>query len=163
MKTSFNKRGRQQDASDPTGAPAHAWPPCHRSGFTLIELMVVCVILGILAATIIPQFIGTTYNAKVAAAKSDIAELQSGVERFYINMDRYPTSEEGLEVLIQPPPDAGNQWHGPYIQRLRKDPWGNPYQYLSPGVHNPSSFDIWSMGADGVDGGTGKNKDIGNW
>lgn len=132
-------------------------------GFTLIELMVVVVILGILAATIIPQFIGTTHDAKVSAAKSDIAELQSAVERFYINLDRYPTTEEGLEVLVQPPAEAGNKWHGPYIQRLRMDPWGNSYKYLCPGTHNVSSYDIWSRSAGGVDGGTGNGTDIGNW
>ena len=122
--------------------------------------MVVVVILGILAATIIPQFIGTTHDAKVSAAKSDIAELQSAVERFYINMDRYPTTDEKLEVLIQPPADAANKWHGPYVQRLRMDPWGNPYQYVCPGIHNPSSYDIWSKGPAS---GTGKGVEIGNW
>jgi len=135
--------------------------------FTLIEIMVVVIILGILAATIIPQFIGTTQDAKISAAKSQVAELESAVERFYIHMDRYPTAEEGLKVLVDPPAGAetgaDQKWRGPYIKQLRNDPWGNPYQYAFPGTHHPTSFDIWSRGADGADGGEGPNADIGNW
>ncbi|HEX5399884.1 MAG TPA: type II secretion system major pseudopilin GspG [Verrucomicrobiae bacterium] len=133
------------------------------AAFTLVELMVVVVILSILAVTILPKFIGTTYDAKVSTAKSNVAELQSAVERFYIHMDRYPTTQEGLEVLIHAPADNATSWRGPYIERLRQDPWGNAYQYLYPGTHNPNSYDIWSRGADGVDGGTDKGADIGNW
>ena len=133
------------------------------AAFTLVELMVVVVILSILAVTILPKFIGTTYDAKVSTAKSNVAELQSAVERFYIHMDRYPTTQEGLEVLIQAPADNAANWRGPYIERLRPDPWGNAYQYVFPGTHNPNSYDIWSRGADGADGGTGKGSDIGNW
>jgi general secretion pathway protein G len=140
--------------------------PSHKKncGFTLVEIMVVVVIIGILAATILPQFIGTTQEAKVSAAKSQVAELESAVERFYIHMDRYPTTEEGLKVLVDPPAgDASKQWRGPYIKQLRNDPWGNPYQYVCPGTHHPTSYDIWSRGKDGVDGGEGDNADIGNW
>ena len=133
-------------------------------GFTLVEIMVVVVILGILAATIIPQFIGTTKDAKVSAAKAQVAELESALERYYVHMDSYPTTEEGLKVLTDPPAnDDGKKWRGPYIKQLRNDPWGNPYQYANPGTHHPTSFDIWSRGADGVDGGEGDNADIGNW
>jgi general secretion pathway protein G len=134
-----------------------------RRGFTLIEIMVVVVILGILAATIIPQFIGTTQDAKVSAAKSTIAELESALERFQIHMDRHPTSEEGLKVLVEPPASDATKWRGPYIKMLRPDPWGNPYQYRYPGVHHPSSFDIWSRAAGGAEGGEGEAADIGNW
>jgi len=133
-------------------------------GFTLVEIMVVVVIIGILAAAIIPQFIGTTQDAKVSAAKAQVAELESAVERFYVHMDRYPTADEGLKVLVDPPAgDDAKKWRGPYIKQLRNDPWGNPYQYLVPGTHNPASFDIWSRGADGADGGEGYNADLGNW
>ncbi len=125
--------------------------------------MVVVIILGILAATIIPQFIGTTYDAKVSAAKSDIAEIENALERFNLHMDRYPTMEEGLKVLVEPPANDSDKWRGPYIKQLRNDPWGNPYQYLYPGVHHTTSFDLWSRGADGADGGEGKGADIGNW
>jgi general secretion pathway protein G len=132
-------------------------------GFTLIEIMVVVVIIGILAATIIPQFVGTTHDAKVSAAKAHVAELESALERFYVHMDRYPTMEEGLKILVEAPATEDKKWRGPYIKQLRNDPWGSPYQYRNPGVHHTTSFDIWSRGADGVDGGEGPGADIGNW
>jgi general secretion pathway protein G len=128
--------------------------------FTLLEIMVVMIILVVLAATIIPQFIGTTYDAKVSAAKGHIAELESAVERFYIHMDRYPTMEEGLKALVQAPSNAEGKWRGPYINLLRSDPWDHAYEYRVPGTHNASRFDIWSRGPDS---GTGQGKEIGNW
>src|SRR5881628_3066069 len=91
-------------------------PRRSQAAFTLIEIMVVVVILGILAATIIPQFIGTTHDAKVSAAKSHIAELESALERFNVHMDRYPTNEEGLKVLVDPPAGDEQKWRGPYIK-----------------------------------------------
>lgn len=133
------------------------------AGFTLIEIMVVVVILGILAATIIPQFMGTTHDAKVGTAKANIAELESAVERFYIHMDRHPTTEEGLKVLVEPPTGEEKKWRGPYIKMLRPDPWGNPFQYRSPGTRHATTFDLWSRGADGVDGGESEGEDVGNW
>lgn len=133
------------------------------AAFTLIEIMVVVVILGILAATIIPQFIGTTHDARVSAAKAHVSELENALERFYVNMDRYPTPEEGLRALVEAPANGDKKWRGPYIKELRSDPWGNSYQYSYPGAHHPTSFDIWSRGADGVDGGEREGADIGNW
>jgi general secretion pathway protein G len=133
------------------------------AAFTMIEIMVVVIILGILAATIVPQFIGTTKEAKVNAAKSNIAELESAIERFYIHLDRYPTTEEGLKSLLEPPSAEDKRWRGPYIKVLHLDPWGTPYQYRSPGVHHTSSFDLWSRGADQADGGEGDAADLGNW
>lgn len=125
--------------------------------------MVVVVILGILAVTIIPQFMTTTQDAKVSAAKSHIAELESALERFKIHMDRYPTVEEGLKALVESPSGDDKSWRGPYITQLRDDPWHQPYQYLQPGAHHPTRFDLWSRGADKADGGEGDAADIGNW
>lgn len=132
----------------------------HSRAFTLVEIMVVVVVISILAAIIIPQFIGTSDDAKVAAAKATVTELDSAVERFYVQMDRYPTTEEGLNVLVTAPTtDDAKDWRGPYIKELHPDPWGNPYQYACPGTHHPASYDIWSRGKAGVDG----QGNIGNW
>ena len=133
------------------------------SAFTLIEIMVVLVVIGILAAAIIPHFMGTTQDAKVSTAKANVSELESAVERFYVHMDRYPSNDEGLKVLVEAPTGDEKKWRGPYVKMLRPDPWGYPYQYRAPGVHHASSFDLWSRGADGQDGGEGPNADIGNW
>jgi general secretion pathway protein G len=137
--------------------------PRTSTGFTLIEIMVVVVIIGVLAATIIPQFIGTTHDAKASAAKAHVAEIESALERFNVHMDRYPTSDEGLKLLVEPPPGDDKKWRGPYVKQLRADPWGHPYQYKRPGTRHPTSFDLWSRGADGADGGEGEGADIGNW
>jgi general secretion pathway protein G len=135
-----------------------------RSGaFTLIEIMVVVIVLGILAATIIPKFMTTAQDAKISAAKASVAELESALERYQIHMDRYPTTEEGLKALVEAPSGDDKKWRGPYVKMVRPDPWGNPFQYRSPGVHGKSGFDLWSRGADGADGGEGDAADIGNW
>ena len=133
------------------------------AGFTLLEIMVVVIIIGVLAATIIPQFMGTTHDAKVSAAKADVAQLENALERFNLHMDRYPTMDEGLKVLVESPTGEDKKWRGPYIKLLRPDPWGNPYQYRVPGMHHATTFDVWSRGADGQDGGEGPNADIGYW
>ncbi|MBC8095374.1 MAG: type II secretion system major pseudopilin GspG [Akkermansiaceae bacterium] len=135
----------------------------YRQAFTLIEIMIVVIIIGVLAATIIPQFMGTTQDAKISAAKGHIAELEAAVERFNVHLDRYPTAEEGLKVLVEPPVGEDTKWRGPYVKQLRPDPWGNPYQYRAPGVHHATSFDLWSRGADNADGGEGAGVDVGNW
>ena len=136
---------------------------CARGGFTLVEIMVVVVILGILAATVIPLFKGTQHDAKVSAAKTAVAELDNALERFNAHMDRYPTTEEGLRSLVEAPTGDTESWRGPYIKVLRPDPWKNAYQYRMPGIHHPETFDLWSRGADGVDGGEARGTDIGNW
>lgn len=133
------------------------------AGFTLLEIMVVVIIIGVLAATIIPQFMGTTHDAKVSAAKADVSQLENALERFNLHMDRYPTMDEGLKVLVEAPAGEDKKWRGPYIKLLRPDPWGNQYQYRVPGMHHTTTFDVWSRGADGQDGGEGPNADIGNW
>jgi general secretion pathway protein G len=133
------------------------------AAFTLLEIMVVVVILGVLAATIVPQFIGTTHDAKVSAAKSQVSEIESALERLAIHMDRYPSTDEGLKLLVEAPAGDASKWRGPYLKQVRNDPWGNPYQYRAPGVRHSNSFDVWSRGADNADGGEGQGADIGNW
>jgi len=133
-------------------------------GFTLIEIMVVVIILGILAATIIPQFAGTTQDAMVTKARSDIATLELLLETYAVHMQgRYPTTEEGLKALVVPPSDGSQGWKGPYLKEIPNDPWKHPYSYRSPGLHGTRSFDLWSRGADGADGGEGPNADVTNW
>ncbi len=129
----------------------------------MLELMVVVAILGILAATIVPQFLGTTQEAKVSAAKANMAEIESALERLNIHLDRYPTSDEGLKLLVEAPPGDDKKWRGPYLTKVIVDPWGQPYQYRAPGVHNPTRFDLWTRGADNAEGGEGPNADLGNW
>jgi general secretion pathway protein G len=132
-------------------------------GFTLIEMMVVLVVIGILAAAIIPQFLHTTKDAKISAAKGNVAALSASLQHFYVNMDRFPTTEEGLKALLEAPAGEESKWRGPYIEKLHDDPWGNAYQYRCPGLNHPTTFDVWSRGADGADGGENENADIGNW
>lgn len=133
------------------------------AAFTLIEIMVVVIIIGVLAATVIPKFVGTTYDAKVGAAKAHIAEYRSALERFNVHMDRYPTTDEGLKILVEAPSGEDKKWRGPYLEKVIPDPWGNPYQYRNPGARNTRGYDLWSRGADSSDGGEGESADIGNW
>ena len=132
-----------------------------RGAFTLVEIMVVVIVIGILAATIIPKFMGTTHDAKVATAKSNIAELESDLERFNVQLDRYPSTEEGLKVLVEKPTDDDGKWRGPYVKLLRPDPWGQPYQYKYPGTHHATGPDLWAKDPDAKDAGEGA--EIGNW
>ncbi len=147
----------------PNMKPCRPRPYRPPAGFTLIEIMVVVVILSILAVTIVPQFIGMTHDAKVSAARANIAEYESALERLSVHLDRYPSSDEGLKLLVEAPPGDDKKWRGPYVKQVRADPWGNPFQYRSPGVHHASSFDLWSRGADAADGGEAQNADIVNW
>ncbi|WP_399354197.1 type II secretion system major pseudopilin GspG [Thiohalorhabdus denitrificans] len=131
-------------------------------GFTLIELMVVVVILGILAAVVVPRVMDRPAQARVTAAKNDIRAIQSALDMYKLDNHRYPTTDQGLEALVEEPtsdPEPPN-WNG-YLDQVPKDPWGNPYQYLNPGKHG--EVDIVSLGADGREGGEGENADIGSW
>lgn len=136
-------------------------PRRDQRGFSLVELMVVVIVLAILAGTIIPQFAGTTYDARVSRARADIAKLEQQLELFNTKFDRYPSTEEGLEALVTGPKEAKN--FQPLVKELVSDPWGKPYRYRSPGIHGSKTYDLWSQGADGADGGEDKGKDITNW
>lgn len=133
-------------------------------GFTLLEVMVVVVILGILAALVVPKIISRPDEARIIAAKQDIASLMQALKLYRLDNQRYPTTEQGLQSLLTKPttsPVPTNWKAGGYIERLPKDPWGNPYQFLNPGVK--SEIDVFSYGADGAPGGEGNDADIGNW
>ncbi len=135
-----------------------------QGGFTLIEVMVVVVILSILAAIVVPRIMDRPDQARIVKAKQDIRALEAALNLYRLDNFNYPTTEQGLEALVSPPtapPEAPNWKEGGYLDRLPKDPWGNDYQYLSPGEHG--AFDLYSLGADGQPGGEGAAADIGNW
>jgi general secretion pathway protein G len=135
-----------------------------RRGFTLIEIMVVVVIMGIMAALVVPKLMGRTDDARIAAARQDIATIMQALKLYRLDNHRYPTTEQGLNALVSRPqsaPAAPGWKEGGYLERLPKDPWGNPYKYLSPGVHG--EVDVFSYGADGQPGGAGSDADIGSW
>jgi general secretion pathway protein G len=130
----------------------------HRQAFTLIELLLVLVILGVLAAVVVPKFVGRGEQAREAAAKTDIANIESAIDRFEVDNGRFPSNDEGLGVLVNPPMNATN-WRGPYLKSVPNDPWQGAYIYRYPGTHNVRGFDLLSMGPDGREG----NDDIMNW
>ena len=131
-------------------------------GFTLIELMVVLVIIGVLAALIVPNVLERADDARVTAARTDVNNLVQALKLYRLDNQRYPTAEQGLQALVAKPttgPIPPN-WK-PYLDKLPKDPWGSPYQYVNPGVKG--EIDVYSLGADGQPSGDGKNADIGSW
>lgn len=131
-------------------------------GFTLIELMVVLVIIGVLAALIVPNVLDRADDARTTAARTDVANLMQALKLYKLDNQRYPTAEQGLRALVSKPtvnPVPPN-WK-PYLEKLPNDPWGRPYQYLNPGVKG--EIDVMSFGADGQSGGEGKDADIGSW
>jgi general secretion pathway protein G len=132
------------------------------AGFTLIELMVVLVIIGVLAALIVPNVLDRADDARATAARTDVNNIMQALKLYKLDNQRYPTSEQGLQALIAKPssgPMPAN-WK-PYLEKLPNDPWGRPYQYLNPGVKG--EVDVMSFGADGQQGGEGKNADVGSW
>ena len=133
-------------------------------GFTLIEIMVVIVILGVLAALVVPKVMSRPDEARVIAAKQDIGAINQALKLYRLDNTRYPATEQSLQALVSKPtagPAPKNWKPGGYLERLPSDPWGNPYQYAAPGTHG--EVDIWSLGADGEPGGEGNDADIGSW
>lgn len=145
-----------------TVPPRIASSPRRVRGFTLIEVMVVVVILGILAALVVPKVIGRTDDARAVAAKQDIAAVMQALKLYRVDNSRYPTGAQGLAALVTRPtaePVPGN-WKS-YLERIPQDPWGRPYQYLNPGARG--EVDVFTLGADGQPGGGGADADIGSW
>jgi general secretion pathway protein G len=132
-------------------------PTPRQRGFTLIEIMVVVIILGILVSLIAPNIFGVLDDAEVTATKVQMRNLEVALDTFRMNHSRYPTTEEGLAILINPPERTRG-----YIDSMPKDSWNNEYQYRSPGLNSPD-YDLWSFGRDGQQGGEGLDADIGNW
>jgi len=131
-----------------------------RSAFTLIELLLVLVILAVLAAVVVPKFTNRSEQAREAAAKTDIANMETALDAFEIDNGRFPSTEEGLGALLEAPSNA-RSWKGPYLKRgMPNDPWGNPYVYRFPATHSKSGYDLYSTGPDGHEGG---DDDVVNW
>ena len=131
-------------------------------GFTLIEVMVVVVILGILATIVIPKLVSRPEQARMVKAKQDILGLQSALDLYRLDNRFYPSTDQGLTALVkEPSSEPKPPYWKQYLRKLPKDPWGNPYQYLNPGAHG--ELDIFSYGADGREGGEDSNAEIGNW
>lgn len=163
MRTSHTTTARHPCAATPPARPfARALGQRLSRGFTLIELMVVLVIIGVLAALIVPNVLDRADDARTTAAKTDVNNLMQALKLYRLDNQRYPSSEQGLAALLAKPSTAPvpPNWR-PYLEKLPTDPWGRPYQYLSPGVHG--EVDVLSLGADGQPGGEGNNADIGSW
>ena len=135
-----------------------------QNGFTLLEVMVVVVILGILAVLVVPKIISRPDEARVLAARQDVATVMQALKLYRLDNQRYPSTEQGLQALASKPASApipSNWKSGGYLERLPNDPWGKPLQYLNPGTHG--EIDVYSFGADGSPGGEGNDADIGSW
>jgi general secretion pathway protein G len=140
----------------------HGRRALRQAGFTLIELMVVIMILGVLAALVVPRVMNRPDEARVVAARQDIAQVMQALKLYRLDNSRYPTTEQGLQALVARPTGGPlpTNWKS-YLEKLPNDPWGRPYQFLSPGVRG--EIDVFSLGADGQAGGTGVEADIGSW
>lgn len=135
-----------------------------QAGFTLLEVMVVIVILGVLASLVVPNLLGNKERADQQKVVSDLTALENSLDMYKLDNGQYPSTQQGLQALVSKPdgePQPRRYRENGYIKRLPTDPWGNEYQYLSPGEHG--QVDIYSLGADGIEGGEGNGVDIGNW
>jgi len=131
-----------------------------QAGFTLIEIMVVVIIIGLLSAMILPNMFAKVDQATIIKAKNDISKIESAMSLYRLDNFAYPTTAEGIQALITNP--GKSTWTG-YLEKTPEDPWKNEYQYANPGTHNPDKFDLWTLGSDGAPGGEGAAADIGNW
>jgi len=131
-------------------------------GFTLIELMVVLVIIGLLAALIVPNVLDRADDARLTAARTDVSNIMQSLKLYRLDNQRYPTGEQGLQALVTKPTTTPvpSNWR-PYLEKLPQDPWGQPYKYLNPGLKG--EVDVFSLGADGKEGGEGRDADLGSW
>ena len=133
----------------------------HHGGFTLLELLVVVVIIGLLASYVGPKYFAQIGKSEVKTAQAQIDSLEKALDQYRLDLGRYPTTEEGLAAVVKAP-SASVKWQGPYLKKaVPPDPWSNPYQYRSPGQHG--EFDLFSFGKDGQPGGEGEAADITNW
>lgn len=136
-----------------------------REGFTLVELMVVIVIIGLLATVVAINVLPSQDRAMIGKTRADVATLETALEQYRLDNLVFPTTEQGLQALVRPPADLARPERyrqGGYVRRLPEDPWGNPYQYRRPSAHG-QAFDVFSYGADGREGGEGEDADLGNW
>ena len=136
--------------------------PLRLRGFTLVEIMVVVVILGILAVLIVPRVVGRADDARIVAAKQDVAAIMQALKLYRLDNGRYPTTEQGITALVTKPQSqpVPSNWQK-YLDKIPKDPWGETYQYLNPGVRG--EIDVFSLGADKQPGGSGADADVGSW
>ena len=154
-----------QTCHHPSNTLPSTFHPCRKrrlpTGFTLIEVMVVLVILVLIAGLVAPRVMNQVDLANVRAAEVQVKNLRAGLQAFRLDVGRYPTTTEGLDALMSPPPEVADYWHGPYLDdELPSDPWRTPYRYESP-VENLQGFVLYSLGADQAEGGEGDNADIG--
>jgi general secretion pathway protein G len=135
-----------------------------RAGFTLIEILVVIAVIAVLATLVAPEVFRHLGSARESTAKSQVEMLGAALDAYRLDVGRYPTTEEGLAALRTAPAAAGARWRGPYLRKdVPADPWGNPYQFRSPGQVNPTGYDLLSLGADGKPDGQGEDADIRSW
>ncbi|MBN2308080.1 MAG: type II secretion system major pseudopilin GspG [Candidatus Hydrogenedentes bacterium] len=133
-------------------------------GFTMLELMVVLIIIALLATAITPYVVGRSDEAKQTKAKADVAMIESLLDQYYLDMGRYPSTEEGLRVLFYEPDEDVDKWKGPYSKKpIPPDPWDNPYYYECPGTHTSQPYEVASFGRDGQEGGVDYDADITSW